>query len=703
MQNGNTRVNSRIRLCDCNRSFGLDAARLAGGDAAVSVHHELCRRELAVVEDDLRAGRELTLACTQEASLFAGLAQQAGAADRLSCFNLREAAGWSAEAAEATPKIAALIAAATRLAEAAPVPAVQLAAGRALAIIGEAGAALGWAERLKGRFEVAVLITARAGAAELPADAAYPVWSGRPRALEGHLGAFELEWEQDNPIDLELCVRCDACRRACPEGAIDFDLQVALDKCRDHRACVVACGAIGAIDFGRIDRARRERFDLVLDLSPEPMLKRVALPDGYAAPGRDPFEQALAVQALGELVGEFEKPRYVGFEARLCAHSRARRGGCRNCLDVCATEAIRPSGDVIAVDPWLCKGCGSCSAVCPSGALSFQYPPAGELGRRLRLLLDEYARAGGTAPALLFHTAEAGGALIARLARRGRGLPARVIPVELWSVDAVGLELMLAGLAYGACQLAVLAAGSHDAAPLRAQAGHAQAILSALGYAGEHLRIVEPGDDDDWRRLEAMLWSWPPATGVGRPASFDVLPHKRETLALALRHLVAEAPAARSPAGLPEAIALKPGAPFGEVVVGAACTSCMACTGVCPAGALRAATDAYRLEFVEHNCLQCGLCEAACPEHAITLAPRLLLGDAARRARTLREAEVFHCSDCGKPMGAAPTIEAMIARLAGHPMFAAEAGRARLRMCGDCRVLDLMRHERSARAWELDE
>jgi ferredoxin len=409
------------------------------------------------------------------------------------------------------------------------------------------------------------------------------------------------------------------------------------------------------------------------------------------------------VQALDELVGEFEKPRYVDFEAGLCAHSRARRRGCSNCLEVCAAEAIRSAGDVIAVDPWLCRGCGSCSTVCPSGALAFQYPRATELGRRLRLLLAEYANAGGSAPCLLFHTAEAGGALIARLARRGRGLPARVIPVELWSVDAVGLDLMLAGLAFGACQLAVLAAGSHDPSPLRAQADHAEAILAALGYGGEHVRVIAAADADDWALLEAALWAWPPAAGVDRPARFDLLPNKRETLALALRHLVAEAPAARSPAGLPAAVALKPGAPFGEVVVDAACTSCMACTGVCPAGALRAASDAYRLEFVEQYCLQCGLCEAACPEHAITLVPRLLLGDAARRARTLREAEVFHCSSCGKPMGAAPTIEAMIARLAGHSMFVSEVGRARLRMCGDCRVIDLMQHEQSVRAWELDE
>ena len=698
---------SRIHLCDCNRSFALDAGRLAAGtDAAMQCHHALCGAELPALQTSLAGGKTVHVACTQETALFGELAEEAGAGERIRFFNLREHAGWSAESAAATPKLAALIAAATTLADPEPVAAVQMSAGRSLLIIGEAGAALGWAERLAGSFEPAVLITARSKDVELPAVNAYPVWSGRPVRLCGHLGAFELEWTQHNPIDLELCVRCNACVKACPEGAIGWDLQVDVDACRSHGACVAACGEIGAIDFARQDSARSERFDLVLDLSAEPLLRRVELPDGYAAPGRDPFEQALAVQALGEFVGEFEKPRYVAFEAALCAHSRAKKTGCSNCIESCSTAAIRSNGDVIAVDPYLCKGCDTCSTVCPSGALSFQYPRVPELGQRVKTLLAEYAHAGGTDACLLFHSAAAGSAAIARLARRGCGLPARVIPVEVWSADAVGLDLMLGSLALGACQVAVLAAGSHDAAPLKAQAGHGQAILSALGYGGEHLRVIE-ADADDWQALERALYDWAPATGVAEPARFRLLAKKRETLDFALRHLVAHAPATTTPAGLPAAIALNAGAPFGQVIASDACTLCMSCTGACPAGALRAASDAYRLEFVEKNCLQCGLCEASCPESAITLEPRLLPGEygteGARRARALREADIFHCTACGKAMGAAPLIESMIARLSGHAMFAGEAERARLRMCADCRVIDMMKAETAVKAWDLTE
>ncbi len=159
--------------------------------------------------------------------------------------------------------------------------------------------------------------------------------------MQGYLGKFEVQWQQINPIDLEVCTRCNACVRACPEDAIDLTYQVDLTRCKSHRACVKACGAIGAIDFGRAESTRTEQFDLVFDLSAQPLLRMPEKPFGYLAPGADPLEQSQAAMRLVQMVGEFEKPRYVQYEEKICAHSRNTITGCTRCLDVCATEAVR--------------------------------------------------------------------------------------------------------------------------------------------------------------------------------------------------------------------------------------------------------------------------------------------------------------------------------------------------------------------------
>jgi hypothetical protein len=68
----------------------------------------------------------------------------------------------------------------------------------------------------------------------------------------------------------------------------------------------------------------------------------------------------------------------------------------------------------------------------------------------------------------------------------------------------------------------------------------------------------------------------------------------------------------------------------------------------------------------------------------------------ARAPRVLNEAKIFACVRCGKPMGTEKLVAAMIERLRAHSMFAAPEALERLRMCGDCRVVDLMTNERPA-------
>ncbi|HEY2928511.1 4Fe-4S binding protein [Piscinibacter sp.] len=689
-------------ICDCNKTMPLDPQALTtalGSDASdglQTLHSTLCRREAGAFQRAAKGGEDLLVACTQENRLFVELnAETEGAPSvqerPIRFVNIRETGGWSKDAGQATPKIAALLAAA-QLPEPEPVGTVSYrSAGRVL-VIGTAERAQRAAALLADKLEVSLLLTRPGGT--LAQEHAVAVHSGAVRAITGWLGRFEVEWESGNPIDLDLCTRCNACIAVCPESAIDFSYQIDLAKCKDHRDCVRACGAAMAIDFERAPQRTSESFDLVLDLGESPFLGLHQPPQGYLHAGDD---AALvdAVLKLREWVGEFEKPRFFQYKQKICAHSRNEQVGCTACIEVCSAQAIRSdvkgSGGII-VEPHLCVGCGACTTVCPSGAISYATPRANEQGRRIRTLLATYHRAGGRDAALLVHSQGAGVKLIGELGRLARtdpalqGVPARVLPFDVFHTASVGMDLWLSAFAYGASQLWVLMSDEEAPAYREAvaqQMAVAQAILAGLGFAGEHLRIVSP---EGARALDAALRA-PPAQTVDRAATFSVQADKRATLDLAIDHLLQNAPQAGDAIALPAA-----GSPFGSLLVDSAkCTMCLACVGACPESALADNPDRPQLRFIESNCVQCGLCEVTCPEDAITLQPRLWLADAGKarkQLRVLNEAEPYRCIRCGKPFGTLQAIEAMIGRLAGHSMFQGAAA-DRLKMCGDCRVIDI--------------
>lgn len=513
--------------------------------------------------------------------------------------------------------------------------------GRLLIIGAESEVAVA-IERLAPRLETVTVIWTGATAPNASPAAPNLRWiHATPESIAGHLGVFEVVFQgPDGPFGLDAL-------------APDSDATI----------------------------------DLVLDLSDPSCMSSELAPPGYFAPQGNAvrFEQAL--EQIPELVGGFEQPQFVVYDASICAHARSGIEACHRCIDACSTDAITADGDGIRVDLNRCQGAGSCATACPAGALSYSYPrPADTLGV-IKRMLRAYREAGGANPAILFHDAGAG-----REALQGAraDLPDSVIPLEVEEVGSLGLDVWLSALAYGATQVGILRSSQVPASAVReieSQLSFAAALLEAMGYPSGAVQLMDAPQD------EALSEGFPQdAQGIRlEPASFAAFNQKRTMIHLALGHLHQQSPAPRPLASLPT------GAPFGEVWVNTEqCNLCMACVSQCPAKALQAGNELPQLKFVEDNCVQCGLCARTCPENAIGPSPRYLFDDLQRRrVRVLKEEEPFCCIACGKPFATRGVIATVLSKLQGHPMFG-PAEMERLKMCEDCRIRALYDVEQRA-------
>ena len=694
---------SQKLVCNCNSTMPLDAKALG-----VPVHRSLCRQEAGSFLKALDGSDSLVVACTQEAALFSELAEQSEKPllAPLRFVNIREVAGWTQEAKASGPKIAALLALAD-MPEAEPVPVVNYESQGRLLIVGAGSVALPWAEKLSTSLDVSVLCTEPG---DLPLSRNYPIYTGTVTKLDGYLGNFSVNWDLQNPIDPEMCTRCGACVEVCPENAIDLSFQIDLQKCKSHRSCVTACASIGAISFDRKERARNAEFDLILDLRTDHKMRMSQTPQGYFAPGKDPLDQALIVNQLLEMVGEFEKPKYFVYNEKICAHGRNGKVGCSACVDICSTGAIssvfKNGQGSVEVNPNLCMGCGACSTACPSGAMRYNYPSVSHQGKALKTLATVFNAEAkkinlASAPSLLLHSLKAGTQMLESLGRSAHlfpkqfeGLPSFVIPYGIEHIASTGLDLWLGALTYGFSEVVLLMSGDEDPAyraTLEEQAVLANAILKAYGFdARIHLIMAQSVHDlQTVSKAMGALRQRGTLNPICTPASFGLSNQKRETVEAVLEHLQKQA---KSP--LPEAgVALPKTSLLGGLNINKdACTLCMSCVSSCPEGALLDNPDEPILSFIEKQCVQCGICAQTCPEQALTLNPRLQSVEQRKQRSILNETQAFHCISCGKPFGTLKMVDLMLTKLGAHGAFAG-AAMDRLKMCGDCRVVDMVKKE----------
>lgn len=632
-----------VLVCDCEGTMTLDGKALAKafGGEDVAVNRQLCRAQIENFKDSVAKGTPLLVACTQEAPLFLETLGENEADIRFT--NIRERAGWAKDGVKATPKIAAL------LAEAAlDIPSgttVSMESSGEVMILGAGEIAVEAGKQLSSRLNPMVLLSSTDDLIP-PGRMDFPIFTGRAKSAKGYLGAFKVDLEKYSP---------------------------ATPWSRD------------GLSFDENTQSGTSSCDIILDLrGDQPLLNAPEKRDGYFNPDpENPADVQKAIFEISDLVGEFEKPRYVDVNKAICAHSRNEQTGCTRCIDVCPTGAITPAGDHIEIDPYICAGCGSCAGNCPTGAVTYTLPAGDQLLKRLRTVVGTYLDAGGVGPVILVHDSEHGDELIGLMARLGKGLPANVIPFAVNETTQVGLDFLVSTFAFGASQLRLLVAPQkrEEADGLAAQVDLADQVLAGLGYGEGRIKML---DDADPSAIEEHLHTLEDTSEIAR-GDFLPLGSKTTLLRSALITLHYNAP---TPV---DEIELPVGAPIGAVLIETQdCTLCLACVSACPTGAMKDNPDKPELSFREDLCVQCGLCRTTCPESVITLKPRISFTESVTAHAVVKAEDPFECTRCGKAFGTKSSIEKMIEKLSGHAMFAGEGRLALLKMCDNCRVVEQM-------------
>ncbi|WP_299725951.1 4Fe-4S binding protein [uncultured Tateyamaria sp.] len=614
----------KLVLCDCLGSQNIDAEKISDGCglACSKVYTSLCMDQVEEAAKEITHGNVI-IACQQERARFQDLAAELDV-ETPGFVDLRDRAGWGE--GDALPKMAALAAEAV----------LPLAIGKSVDVVSEGTclviggeAALRAASELCDVLAVTVLLE---DASLVPPDRRFDCVVGSTRSASGALGGFSVKFTE---------------------------LQE------------VKPGGRGAFELGAPLKNAASNCDIILDLTGgTPLFPAPEKREGYlrADPSHPP-SVARAVLSASQMIGTFEKPLYVRLETSLCAHSRAEKPACSNCLNVCPTGAITSAGDHVAIDPMICAGCGSCSAVCPSGAIAYDAPPVDTVFKRLDVLASTYRNAGGKNASLLVHDADHGLEMISLAARFGRGLPAHVIPLEVDALSGFGHAEMMAALACGFGRVDILISPTSELAVIEGQ----QTLTAALAGNENAVRLLHPADPD---ALCDQLYETPPPPVLSDP----ILPlgSRRQITRLAAKALQPDA----------QILPLPDNAPYGAVVVDTeACTLCLSCVSLCPSGALGDNPDLPQLRFQEDACLQCGLCSNICPESAITLAPQMNLTDTAFAQHVLYEEEPFACIECGSLFGSKSTVEKITEKLAGnHAMFQTSQAAKMIQMCENCRI-----------------
>ena len=458
--------------------------------------------------------------------------------------------------------------------------------------------------------------------------------------ISGYFPELLITYTAKGCIDFEKCNYCGECYSVCPVNCIDLDLGIDFDKCIFCDRCKELCKQ-GAIDVNLAFTGSISTPFIVTNI------KDVL--DEYG-------EQAGVfntkdMDKVFALTGDFQVSEIIEHGKDICQFNEKLKYGCERCLGECPHNALYVENGEIKVNHILCKACGKCVAVCPTGAM------------QSKLMLDK------SLYELL--SAESG----SRIAVVGNKEDLRKFSwvnenhEDIFKIEAdpsfFNTANYLSFFAKGYSNLYLL--------------GREPMINNEIAFSNKLIDYLFKK-----KNFIKYLSDYKLPSGNSENPLKETMPgsefsSRRGLLSNILKFLYRKG-------GVKDVLIEEPYLNiFGEVLVDETkCSLCLSCVQHCKIGALTANSSEYSLHHTPSSCIQCKICEEVCPEEAIRIRSGLLLSESFFETHLLHKSEPVVCPSCGKEFGVKVAHERVMNKLRQKGF--GENRLSDLRYCDMCRI-----------------
>ncbi|OKY78642.1 MAG: F420-reducing hydrogenase delta subunit polyferredoxin [Candidatus Methanohalarchaeum thermophilum] len=515
------------------------------------------------------------------------------------------------------------------------------------------------AELLSDLFEVKLVIGKDVD--EKIIESRLDVYKGQINKINGDLGDFRVEINQNRNIDFNKCNDCGKCKIICPQNAISDNLFIG-DECDDCVKCLESCptNAITLEDKKVTLRAdqvvvgekteyeTKDQFG-IYDLDKQNAYKVI----------KEALSKRNGYSTLNKLDIKRDKCAAIGM---------GDLEGCSLCIDECPENAISISSEnKIEFNLLECNYCGLCQSLCPLSVVEVKGSNNEIVLSQVDEVLKDNTGFFGSSlkkNVVIFSSPDYYEELIS-LGKETRDLPP-VIPLKT-SSKAITNSMVLGSILKGIDK--VIVAGEVSNRLLLSKK-----ILEKLDLE-EHLKIIDKQNKDNLREKLWDIYNSAPKNSL-KNTSKEIKSFENRSSFINFSQKLSK----ETGTDLGEFEEIEQ--PFAVISIDDGCTLCGACVNVCPTEALRK----YKKEisFKHEDCINCGLCEKACPEDCLEIEQKLDFNDL--KEKEIWKAEMIRCKNCGKPFMSKSAFKRVKDKLNGKKGVFQENERLEvMKYCEECK------------------